>query len=216
MLTTGQDAQGAPYPVPGQHSIFDVNVDDPAYTDLWQVVLVTVPRTYEANTARSAADLIEAGYPQMVTTLYLNCPFASEGDSLAGSTQPLLQGWVRGAAVSYFDFGPATPDVGTIWEFTRTTAGDQVPVPGQLPVIDRSATSFRRLIWVQVPDNFVPNSITTAAQVQASGLALAPTDQLVNVAGLPPVRAQIGGAAAWIVVGLLAATFLAAAIYIVR
>jgi hypothetical protein len=216
MLTTAQDAQGTQRPVPGQNSIFDVNVGDPAYTDLWPVVLVKVPQTYQANSARSVADLLAAGYPQTVTTLYLNCPFASQWDSLAGSKQPLAHGWVRAESVPYFDFGPATPDVGTVWKFTYATTDEPSPVPGQLPVIDDSGVSFRRLVWVEVPDDFMPNSITMASQVKGSGFAQLPTEQLVNVTGLPPVQGTPSGAFVLVLLGLLGTVFLAAMIYIVR
>ena len=101
--------EGSTQPVAGQLNIIDAVPGDPGYNDFWQVVRVTVPASYVANTATSFADIENAGFSMVTTTTLVNCPVvpagstASEGGGAAG----LTQGWYRDQAVFYFNFGEA-------------------------------------------------------------------------------------------------------------
>lgn len=112
--------EGETTPVPGQQNIVDVIPGDANYSDFWQVVRVTVPRAYVANTVTSRAQITAAGYPQQETNALVNCPIvpegstASEGDGADG----LTRGWYRGQVVFYFNFGEAP---------LTTTAAGAVP-----------------------------------------------------------------------------------------
>jgi hypothetical protein len=103
-------------PVPGQLNIVDVKPGDDGYNDFWQVVRVTVPDGYIANTATSLEDLESAGYDMDVTSTLVNCPIVPEGStaSLGGGANGLTRGWYDGQVVHYFNFGEAplatTPD----------------------------------------------------------------------------------------------------------
>lgn len=61
-------------PVDGQNNVVDTMPGDPDYSAFWQVHLVTVPDDYVANTIRSEADLMTAGYPIEMTDILVNCP----------------------------------------------------------------------------------------------------------------------------------------------
>ncbi|MDX1647374.1 MAG: hypothetical protein R3304_09540 [Longimicrobiales bacterium] len=101
--------EGSSTPVEGQLNIIDVIPGDPGYNDFWQVVRVTVPSDYVANTATSVDDLIQADYPMETTDMVVNCPVVPEG-SIAregGGAEGLVQGWYRDQAVFYFDFNEA-------------------------------------------------------------------------------------------------------------
>jgi len=74
VMITGMDAQGNPRMVQGQRNIIDVVPGDPDYTAFWQVVLVTVPENYEANTLKSADAVLSSGYPMEETDILVNCP----------------------------------------------------------------------------------------------------------------------------------------------
>lgn len=101
--------EGTGQAVSGQLNIVDDIPGDSDYNDFWQVVRVTVPDDYVANSATSLDDLVEAGYPMDETTTLVNCPIVPEGSmaSEGGGAEGLTQGWYRDEAVFYFNFGEA-------------------------------------------------------------------------------------------------------------
>jgi len=109
-------------PVPGQHNIVDDVPGDSDYNDFWQVVKVTVPDGYVANTATSLQDLVDAGYPMEFTDILVNCPIVPDGSTatlrLGGGDTGLTTGWYQGKTVYYFNFFEAS---------LHTTAGGAVP-----------------------------------------------------------------------------------------
>jgi hypothetical protein len=98
-------------PVAGQLNIVDVLPGDAGYSDFWQVVAVTVPDTYVANTLTSAAAVTSSGYATQATGTLVNCPIVPEGSTASlrfpGDTSgtDLIRGWYRGKVVVYFTFG---------------------------------------------------------------------------------------------------------------
>jgi len=98
-------------PVEGQLNIVDVLPGAPGYNDFWQVIEVTVPDSYVANTLTSAAAVKSSGYPMNTTTTLVNCPIVPEGSTaklrFTGDTsgKDLIRGWYQGKVVFYFTFG---------------------------------------------------------------------------------------------------------------
>lgn len=113
--------EGSASPVPGQLNIVDVIPGDEGYNDFWQVVRVTVPEDYVANTVTSFQEIVEEGFPMETTDVLVNCPIVPEGStgSLGGATDGLTTGWYRDQVVFYFNFGEAA---------LSTTSGGEVPV----------------------------------------------------------------------------------------
>jgi hypothetical protein len=101
---------GSTTPVEDQLNIIDVIPGDEGYNDFWQVVKVTVPADYVANTATSLQDLIDAGYPMETTAMLVNCPVVPEGSvaSEGGGADGLSWGWYKDQVVFYFAFAEAT------------------------------------------------------------------------------------------------------------
>jgi hypothetical protein len=99
-------------PVPRQKNIVAVVPGDAAYNDFWRVIRVTVPDDYIANSATSATDLIDAGYPMEETDILVNCPIVPEGSTaeerLGGGDAGLVSGWYEGEIVQYFNFSEAS------------------------------------------------------------------------------------------------------------
>ena len=98
--------EGETAPVAGQLNIIDVIPDDQGYSDFWQVVRVTVPRNYVANTVTSVAEIVAAGFTREATTIIVNCPVVPSGSTaaLGGGANGLVRGWYRDQVVFYFDF----------------------------------------------------------------------------------------------------------------
>ncbi|MDS0475563.1 hypothetical protein [Natrinema sp. 1APR25-10V2] len=106
LFREGEDA-----PVAEQLNIVDVVPGDEGYNDFWHVHEVTVPADYEANTATSVQDLMDADYDITGTDVVKNCPIVPEGSTASmregdGETD-LIDGWYDGEVVSYFLFEEA-------------------------------------------------------------------------------------------------------------
>lgn len=104
--------EGADAPVPGQLNVIDVVPGDAGYNDLWQVVKVTVPAEYVANSITSVQELSSAGLDLEFTPTLVNCPVVPEGSTAVLRTTPeqnkeLVRGWYNGEVVYYFEFGEA-------------------------------------------------------------------------------------------------------------
>jgi len=182
----GMNPDGTPDLVEGQHNIIDVVPGEPGYSDLWQVVFVTVPDDYEADSIRSAEEARDSGYETETTDMFVNCPIVPAGTTLEGGKE-LVQGWNDGEEVFYPDFGANPPTTAPIWVFIHGMNADGTPdfVEGQSNIIDTvpgdaDYTAFWRVNMVTVPEGYEPNSIRSAADVLAAGFAIAETDMVVN------------------------------------
>lgn len=186
VLVTGFDADGNPQAVEGQHNIVDVVPGDTGYSDLWQVTFVTVPADYTANSITSAAELMAMGYKQTTTDTYVNCPIVPAGSTLAEGGD-LVQGWYKGQAVFYFDFGLNPPAVAPIYVLVTgfDANGNPQVVGGQANIIDvipgdDGYSAFWNVNFVTVPADYTANSITSATELMAMGYAVTTTDVVVN------------------------------------
>lgn len=103
--------EGEDTPVEGQLNIVDTVPGDDGYNDFWHVQKVTVPADYEANTATSVGDLLDAGYPITATDTLKNCPVVPAGSTASmrygDGDAGLVDGWYDGQVVSYFLFEEA-------------------------------------------------------------------------------------------------------------
>ena len=103
---------GATSPVAGQLNVIDVLPGDTGYNDFWQVMMVTVPSGYVANTIASLTEIQAAGYTITPTNMLVNCPVVPAGSTaslrIGGGSTGLTQGWYRDQVVNYFNFSEAT------------------------------------------------------------------------------------------------------------
>jgi hypothetical protein len=110
-------------PVEGQLNIVDAIPGDEGYNDFWQIMKVTVPADYEANTITSLEEIRDAGYAIEATDMLVNCPIVPEGSTArlraGGESADLHRGWFRGQVVFYFTF-EGKP--------LRTTRSGEVPI----------------------------------------------------------------------------------------
>lgn len=88
----------------------------------------------------------------------------------------------NGEHVQYYNFDIRPQKPATMYVFKRATGE---PVAGQLPVVaalpgDPGYNDFYNLTEVVLPDDYPPNSVTSAARIDALGLEVTSTDTLVN------------------------------------
>lgn len=188
VLTYGMDGQGIPQVVPDQRNIIDVIPGDDGYSDLWQVVLVTVPADYNPNTLKSAADIQNAGYPSTVIDLFVNCPVVPQCSTLQGSDMEATRGWYQGQEIYYFDFGPASPEAAPIYIFTSgpDDQGRPMAVQEQFPVMstvpgEEEYTGLWLVYWVVAPSEYQPNTLRSVGDIEASGYEMSSADVVVNL-----------------------------------
>lgn len=194
---TGMDAEGNPQMVEGQYNIVGVVPGDEGYSDLWQVILVTVPEDYEANTLSSVQAVQDSGYELTPTETYVNCPIVPEGSTLAEGGAPLVQGWYEDEAIYYFDFGPNPAQTAPIYAFITGTDEEGNPqfVEGQYNVVgvipgDEGYSDFWYVNLVTVPEDYEVNSITSVQGVMDSGYEITTPGLLVNCPILRTAEAE--------------------------
>jgi cold shock CspA family protein len=182
----GMNADGTPDFVEGQHNIVDVVPGDSGYSDLWQVMLVTVPDDYEPDSVTSKDEIDDAGFDVTATSMFVNCPIVPAGSTLETGKQ-LTQGWYKGEEVFYPDYGMNNTSAIPIYVLIHGMNADGTPdfVEGQSNIIDQvpgdaGYSAFWQVIMVTVPQNYMPNSIRSANAVRASGFPMTPTDMIVN------------------------------------
>lgn len=115
--------EGESTPVPNQLNIIDAIPGDAGYSDFWKVIKVTVPASYEANSASSRADITSRGFATESTNTIVNCPVVPMGSSASkrmnGAASDLVRGWYKDKVVHYFDFSE---------KMLQATSGGQVPL----------------------------------------------------------------------------------------
>jgi hypothetical protein len=94
--------------VQGQLNIIDVLPGDPGYNDFWEIVKVTVPANYIANSVTSLAEIRAAGFATTATNMLVNCPVVPAGSTATlrytSESSSLQRGWYRDQVVQYFSF----------------------------------------------------------------------------------------------------------------
>jgi hypothetical protein len=76
---TGMDSKGEPQFVEGQGTVVEAEPGDAEYSDLWDVMLVTVTDGYEPDSIRSAEAVAESGYEVTGAGMLVNCPLVPAG-----------------------------------------------------------------------------------------------------------------------------------------
>ena len=178
--------------VPGQNPVIDVIPGEAGYSDLWEVSIVLVPEDYVPNTLRSAADISAADLNIVPSDRLVNRPVVPTGSGVSGRT--VSEAWYQGQMVEYVDFGENPDAASQVYIFVSGFDSQGVPriIPGPHAVFETvpglpDYSAFCRVNWVTVPQGFAPGSLTSVADVQASGFPVTPTDILVNFPIVSPV-----------------------------
>jgi len=185
-LAYGMNEDGTPDLVPGQHNIVSLVPGDPGYSDLWQVYLVTVPESYEADSIKSISGLFNGEHTILQTDMFVNCPIVPAGSTLENGMS-LTQGWYNDEPVYYFDFGANPKTAAPIYALITgmDDQGNPQFVEGQRNIIDvipgdPGYTAFWQVNLVTVPSDYMANTLQSADDVLSSGYSMMVTDVLVN------------------------------------
>jgi hypothetical protein len=176
-------------------------------------LVAVLPGLLAACGAEEAAPLDPATAPRIVvdrfsaTAGHLMVRDAANGLPAAGAPIDFDQGPFvttglspSGQTTRYYNFDVQPTVPASIYVLVR---GDE-PVPGQLNIVDRvpgeaGYNDFWRVVMVDVPDDYVANSVTSLSGIEASGFTMTPTENLVNCPIVPEgstARSRFAGAPA--------------------
>jgi hypothetical protein len=105
-----------------------------------------------------------------------------------------------GAPVRYYNFDVQSDRPAPLYTLVRE--GESEPVAGQLDILDvipgmPGYSDFAQVVRVSVPADYVPNEVTSRAEIEARGYPSEPTEVLVNrpvVPGGSSATRRLGGA----------------------
>lgn len=180
-------------PIEGQHDIIADGPYDNGYSDLREIIEVTVPDDYEANSITTVDDA--QAWPQIPTGKTHNIPIVRTGTQLQGHDYDPITLWVNGEERQAFDFGETPAQTAPIWVLITgyDATGSAIRLPGQAgPIIrqlhdDPGYSDFWQVFFVTVPEDTPPNSIRFYQQILDAGY---PIDASENVINCPVIRAE--------------------------
>jgi hypothetical protein len=185
----GFDDDGTPILIPDHPTVLDAEVGDAGYSDLWDVQFVVVPPGAASRWIHSLSDLEASDFKTVPAGMLVNCPLV-DADATTSEGHPMRTGWVRGEQVFYFDLGVSTAEPGAVYQFVPADdpvlGGYATPAPLDLPPLvvlpdrDGAPTQFFRLYEVEVNDAATATAIRTEADLDAAGLWIRATGDLLN------------------------------------
>ena len=94
-----------------------------------------------------------------------------------------------GSIVRYYHFDVQPAEPATLYRLTRPDLRE--PIPDQLDIVDavpgaEGYSDFWRIAWVEVPQAYVANSITSAAQIKLSGFSVIEEPRVIDCPVVPP------------------------------
>jgi len=123
---------------------------------------------------------------------------------------PLERGWFEGQIIRYYNLGGNTPldpadptrvRTEPVWVFATgvNPDGSPIKIDGQASLFDtRTGDTDYPDLWqaffVTPPEDYTPNSVTSAAALEAAGLEIAAQPMFVNCPEVPPGSSLADGA----------------------
>lgn len=149
-----------------------------------------MPASRDINTAaRVSVDRFSAAAGRLFVRTATNGLPAANAPISFDSGPFITEGFDRtGAPVRYYNFDVQPRTAADIYVFFR--AGATTPIAGQNNVIntlpgEAGYNDFWLVNRVTVPENYVPNSLTSAEEIRASGYPVEKTTMLVNCPVVP-------------------------------
>jgi hypothetical protein len=180
-------------PVPAQLDIISANAHQEGYSDLREIVEVTVPADYEANTITDTETLLAQDWPQNPTGKTRNIPIVRADSQLQGRDRELIELWWNGEIVHAFDFGENPAFTAPIYVLIEGIAPDGNPVRITHNALieqmhdDEGYSDFWQVVLVTVPADLEPNSIRSVQALRDAGY---PMEVTANVVNCPALRLE--------------------------
>jgi len=189
-------------PVEGQYPVFgeveagifeEVTESDAGYSDFRIIHRVFVPNDYKANALKSVSEIKANALRTEKTRVAINMPMVPSGSTLLedNGQHPLQEGWYKGNEVEYAVFEATEAGYGTVVmpELVNVDSGKVWKLPGwafmnEQGMLKGQYTIFEKwdglypplwkITFVMWPDDYVPNTLKSKADVEASGYPTKP------------------------------------------
>lgn len=180
-------------PIEGQFDILGATIGDKDYSDLREIVAVTVPADYKANSITNIDDLLAEDWPENPTGIYHNIPLVRPNSQLQARDNHPIAVWFDDEELSAYDFGEMTDQSAPIYVLVEGFDPDGNPVRINHPALvdvmhdDEGYSDFWQVIFVTVPNDTAPNAFRN---VQALLDAEFPMTVTSNVVNCPAIRLE--------------------------
>jgi hypothetical protein len=187
-------------PIEGQYDIIPTGGAFTAgYSDLRELINVTVPDDYQPNSIASIEDLeaqeLLAEENLTYTGESVNAPLVWADSQLQGRDHDLIGLWEGGQEVAAFDFGSTPAQAAPLYRLITGFDESGAPIEfenGVITVIqqmhdDPGYSDFWQVFFVTVPEDTVPNSIRSYEQIIEVGYPIQETSTVVNC---PAIRLE--------------------------
>lgn len=185
------DAEGEP--IEGQYDILTANAYEEGYSDLREIIEVTVPDDYTANSITNHTDLLVEDWPQNPTGRTHNSPIARSNSQLQGRDHDPITLWLNDEEISAYDFGEMTHKTAPIYVLIEGFDPDGNPVRiNHVPLVDvvhtdEGYSDFWQVTFVTVPNDTPPNHFRKVSDLVEADFEFTPTANVVNC---PAIRLE--------------------------
>jgi len=165
-LVYGFDTNNNPEYVPGQYPIFLYGLNQTGYSDLFEVIFLTVPQIYVANSVKDSTTALSNWAPGIAADYYLNLPNALYGTTLQDGNVT-NNAWVNGNPAYYFSFGENPTFTIRLYHFPTVDGQDNIinAIPS-----DSGYSAFWEIMLVTPAAGYVANTFKSFDDVSAAGL----------------------------------------------
>lgn len=186
-------------PIDGQYDIIPTGPFTIGYSDLREIIEVTVPDDYIPNTITSIETLELQGLLTEEnlnpTGETLNIPVVWADSQLQGRDRDLITLWQSDQQVAAFNFGATPAQAAPLYRLITGFDDAGIPIEfenGVITVIqqmhdDPGYSDFWQVFYVTVPEDTVPNSIRSYDQIVEAGYPIQETSAVVNC---PAIRLE--------------------------
>lgn len=173
-------------PIEGQHDIITANIHEEGYSDLREIINVTVPDDYEPNSITSAEELLAQDWPQTPTGETYNIPIARPGSQLQGRDHNPITLWLDGDDLTAFNFGQNTDLSAPIYVLVEgfDDEGNASRIDHKVLIKqmhdDEGYSDFWQVNFVVVPADTPPDTYRDVDDIDEAGFEIIPTENIIN------------------------------------
>lgn len=178
------DEEGTP--IAGQYDIITANVFEEGYSDLREIINVTAPDDYEANSITSAEELLDQDWPETPTGETYNIPVARSHSQLQGRDHDPVLLWLDDEELTAFNFGQNPDQSAPIYVLIEgfDDEGGSIRIDHNAVVNqmhdDEGYSDFWQVHLVLVPADTPPNAYRDVDELLDAGFEITPTDRVIN------------------------------------
>ena len=179
--------------IEGQADILTANVYEADYSDLREIIEVTVPDDYMPNSITNHTDLLAEDWPQIATGLTHNSPIVRANSQLQARDHQPITLWLNDEEISAYDFGEMTNQTAPIYVLIEGFDPEGNPVRiNHVALIDvmhddEGYSDFWQVVFVTVPNDTPPNSFRTVSDLMAADFEMTVSANVVNC---PAIRLE--------------------------